>query len=80
MLEPISDLRDMLVSLWADVRESLGLPLEDSTGILAVLLIVLALIFQAANHPVIGKFFKIVPALLFCYFIPTTLTSIGVFA
>jgi uncharacterized membrane protein len=45
---------------------------------LAVLLAVLAVIFWLTQHPVAGRFFKIIPALVFCYFVPTTLTTLGV--
>ena len=47
-------------------------------GILAVLMTVLAVIFWLAQHPVTGRFFKIVPSLVFCYFVPTLLTTTGV--
>jgi len=52
--------------------------LSDPAGILAVLLAVLAVIFWLTQHPVIGRVFKIVPALVFCYFVPTALTTLGV--
>ncbi len=51
---------------------------EDPAGVLAILLAVLAAIFWLASHPATAGFFKIVPALLFCYFVPTTLTTLGV--
>jgi uncharacterized membrane protein len=51
---------------------------QDPAGVLAILLCVLALIFQATQHRVIGKLFKVVPALVFCYFVPTTLTTFGI--
>jgi uncharacterized membrane protein len=46
--------------------------------VLAVLLTVLAVIFWLTQHPVAGRVFKVVPALVFCYFVPTTLTTLGV--
>ncbi len=52
--------------------------ITDEAGILAVLLSVLALIFWLDQHPIAGRFFKVIPALIFCYFIPTTLTTFGV--
>ena len=52
--------------------------ISDDAGILAVLLSVLALIFWMDQHPVAGRIFKVIPALIFCYFIPTTLTTFGV--
>ncbi len=52
--------------------------MQHPAGILAVLLSVLALIFWLAAHPAIGRVFKIVPALVFCYFVPTLLTTLGI--
>ncbi|MCP4246882.1 MAG: DUF819 family protein [bacterium] len=52
--------------------------LEHPTGLLGVLLAVLAIIFWLTQRPVMGRFFKVVPALVFCYFVPTTLTTLGI--
>jgi uncharacterized membrane protein len=52
--------------------------LTDPAGVLAVLLAVLAAIFWFTQHPVFGRIFKVVPALVFCYFVPTALTTLGV--
>ncbi|MCP4589785.1 MAG: DUF819 family protein [bacterium] len=52
--------------------------LEDPAGVLAVLLAILAVIFWLTQHPVISRVFKVVPALVFCYFVPTALTTAGV--
>ncbi|MQY63280.1 MAG: DUF819 family protein [Calditrichaeota bacterium] len=46
-------------------------------AILAVLLAVLALLFIIDRHPVLGKIFKVVPLLVFAYFIPTILSNTG---
>jgi len=63
----------------AQVGEAVSQPLvQNPAGLLALLLAVLAVIFWLAGHPVTGRFFKIVPSLLFCYFVPTTLTTLGV--
>ena len=51
---------------------------QDPAGILAVLLAVLAVIFWMTQHRVLGRVFKVIPALVFCYFVPTTLTTLGV--
>ena len=60
-------------------RLAVSVPLvTDPAGLLAVLLAVLAGIFFLANHKVTGRFFKIVPSLVFCYFVPTLLTTAGV--
>ena len=50
----------------------------EPAGILAILLTVLALIFWATQYPGIRAIFKVVPALVFCYFLPTTLTTLGI--
>ena len=54
------------------------LHVEHPAGILAVLLGVLAIIFWVDQHPRLGRVFKVVPKLVFCYFVPTTLTTIGI--
>ena len=51
---------------------------EHPAGLLAVLLAVLAIIFWLTQRPVVGRLFKVVPALVFCYFVPTALTTAGV--
>lgn len=52
--------------------------IQHEAGILAVLLGCLAVIFWATEHPTLGRIFKVIPALIFCYFVPTTLTTLGV--
>jgi len=49
--------------------------IHDVPGVLAVLLAVLGLVFFATTRPTIGKVFKIIPALIFCYFLPTLLST-----
>lgn len=51
---------------------------QEPAGLLAVLLGVLAIIFWIGQRRMGAKFFKIVPALVFCYFVPTTLTTLGI--
>ena len=48
---------------------------HNPAGILAILLVVLASIFWATQHPVGSKLFKVIPSLVFCYFIPTALAT-----
>ncbi len=55
-----------------------GAWVQHPVGILAVLLLVLAAIFQLSQRPRGKAFFRVIPALVFCYFIPTTLTTFGV--
>lgn len=52
--------------------------IEDPVGILAVLLAVLALLFWFGELRLGKRIFGIVPKLVFCYFVPTTLTTLGV--
>jgi len=47
-------------------------------GILAVLIGVLAILFAIDNHPVFGKIFKVIPLLVFAYFVPTILSNTGI--
>lgn len=50
----------------------------DPAAILVVLLAVLAFIFWFGETTPGRKLFGIVPSLVFCYFLPTTLTTLGV--
>ena len=43
-----------------------------------MLLAVLAVIFWMTQHPVFGRVFKIIPALVFCYFVPTLLHTLNI--
>ncbi len=70
-------LAEILAQTGPDIPDPAPL-ITDPAGILAVLLTVLAVIFWLAQHPVAGRVFKIVPSLVFCYFVPTTLTTFGV--
>ncbi|MHC5024836.1 MAG: DUF819 family protein [Planctomycetota bacterium] len=51
---------------------------EHPVAILCVLVAVLSLIFQAGEHALGRGLFRIVPKLVFCYFVPTMLTTLGV--
>lgn len=46
--------------------------------VLAVLLGVLALLFWTDAHPRLGRLFRVVPLLVFAYFVPTALSNLGV--
>lgn len=60
---------------------SSDLPLfANDTIIFGVLCVTLALIFYTSSLPRFSKFYKIVPALLLCYFIPSVLSSVGLIA
>lgn len=51
---------------------------ESPMGILAILLGVLAVLFTTDRHPAGRKLFRIVPLLVFAYFVPTILSNTGV--
>ncbi|MDY7108474.1 MAG: DUF819 family protein [Planctomycetota bacterium] len=59
-------------------QETSGPLVEHPVGILAVLLAVLAVIFWFGEQAAGRKLFGIIPKLVFCYFVPTTLTTLGV--
>ena len=52
--------------------------INDSFGIIAVLLVVPAVIYTLANTRTCGKFFAIIPSLVFAYFVPTILSTCNV--
>jgi uncharacterized membrane protein len=51
--------------------------IEQPMAVLAVLLTVLAGLFLFASLPVGARFFRVVPLLVFAYFIPTALSNVG---
>ncbi|HEY5558669.1 MAG TPA: DUF819 family protein [Steroidobacteraceae bacterium] len=52
--------------------------MNDPAAVLVVLLAVLAIIFWFGETAPGKKLFGIVPSLVFCYFLPTTLTTLGI--
>lgn len=52
--------------------------IQEPMQVLAVLLGVLALLFWADAHPRLGRIFRVVPLLVFAYFVPTALSNFGV--
>ncbi len=52
--------------------------IRDPIAVLCVLLGLLALLFFAAAHARYGRIFKVVPLLVFAYFVPTLLSNTGV--
>lgn len=50
----------------------------DPVGVLTVLLTVLAAIFWFGETGLGKRLFSVVPRIVFCYFIPTTLTTLGI--
>lgn len=58
----------------------MNLPFENDAVTLAILLVILALIFHTSSsgNPFWKKFYKYVPAVLLCYFIPSFFNSAGI--
>jgi uncharacterized membrane protein len=52
--------------------------IQSPMAVLAVLLAVLALLFYAERHPVVGRVFKVLPILVLVYFVPTLLSNTGI--
>nr|WP_319400764.1 DUF819 family protein [uncultured Carboxylicivirga sp.] len=54
--------------------------IENDAVVLGILIMVLAAIFYTSNSskPIFKKFYKVVPMLLLCYFIPSLLTTFGI--
>jgi uncharacterized membrane protein len=52
--------------------------IQHPVYVLAVLLAVLAALFGAQRHPRLGKLFRVVPLLVFAYFVPALLSNLGV--
>lgn len=59
--------------------ETQGL-IQNDAVIFGILVVVLAIIFKTSNMPRFSSFYKYVPALLLCYFVPAILNSLGLFS
>lgn len=55
-----------------------SLRIEDPYAILAVFLGILAMLFFVASRPAGAKFFRVVPLLIFAYFVPTLFSNVGI--
>lgn len=71
-------LHTLLAQAEPAVSESAGPLITSNIGVLATLMLVLAALFGFNATKAGGKFFSIVPLLVFCYFVPTTLTTLGI--
>ncbi|HYI02075.1 DUF819 domain-containing protein [Hyalangium sp.] len=52
--------------------------IQDPMSVLAVLICVVGLLFLADRHPLLQRFFRVVPLLVFIYFVPTLLSNLGI--
>jgi len=55
--------------------------ITNDAVVLGILCVILATVFKTAHspHPFWRRFYGVVPALLLCYFLPSLLTSVGVY-
>lgn len=56
------------------------LPLQNDAVAFGLLMIILALVFLSSQMNAFRKFYRVVPALLLCYFIPAIFNSLGFFS
>lgn len=63
----------------SEINNDIPLFAGDTT-IFGVLCVILALIFYTSKLDKFSKFYKIVPALLLCYFVPSIFSSLGIIA
>ena len=52
--------------------------ITNDAVVFGILILILALIFKTSDMPKLGKFYKIIPALLLCYFIPSLFSTLGI--
>lgn len=52
--------------------------IQQPFAVVSVLLVVLAVLFGLDRHPRVGRIFRVIPLIVFCYFVPTTLSNLGV--
>lgn len=55
----------------------MNFPIDNDAITIGILLVILAAIFKTHSLPQFAKFYKFVPALLLCYFVPAILNSLG---
>ena len=56
----------------------MSLPFENDAVVLGILMVSLALIFYTSKHPKTSGFYKYIPVLLMCYFVPAIFNSLGI--
>ena len=60
-----------------DVVSDIPLITNDAV-VFGILIALLLLIFKTAETPSFSKFYKIIPALLLCYFLPSLFSTVGI--
>ena len=64
----------MPILLAADAGPSDAL-ITNPAMVLGILLVILAIVFKSSEHPMFRGFYRVVPALLLCYFVPGLLAT-----
>ncbi len=54
--------------------------ITNDAAVFGLLMALLLLIFKTSEKPAFQKFYKVIPALLLCYFLPSVFSSLGVIA
>ncbi len=52
--------------------------ITNDAVVFGILILILSLIFKSSEIPKFSKFYKIIPALLLCYFIPSLFSTLGI--
>jgi len=52
--------------------------ITNDAAVFGILMGLLLLVFKTAENPAFDKFYKVIPALLLCYFLPSVFSSLGV--
>lgn len=73
----LAALTDAIAPLAQEVAPEVTPFNQTPMGVLTILLGVLAVLFAMNAHPRTQKIFKVVPLLVFCYFVPTLLSNTG---
>lgn len=66
----------MPLAVIQDVDKEVEPLITGDFQVLAVLLAFLALLFLGASHPRVSKLFKVIPLLVFAYFVPTAMSNL----
>ncbi len=63
-----------------EIKNTSEVLITNDVVVLGLLMVILAIIFKtsSSDHPGLKKFYKYVPMLLLCYFIPSLLTTLGI--
>lgn len=52
--------------------------ITNDAVVFGILILLLALIFKSSTMPSLSKFYKVIPALLLCYFLPSLFSTLGI--